>query len=324
MVNMKDVALKAGVSVGTVSRVINNRGSISEKTRQKVFAIMKEMDYQPNEMARYLQTGRSHILGLVVPYIDHPFFSALTASIMKTCREKGYRLMICASDNSPEQEADMISMLRGNKVDGVLVCSRDENGEIYADLELPVVSIERTIPMVPSVCCDNYSGGVLAARALKSAGCQKVLFVGGGKVPSYMPSILRYDGFRDECARLDLPCAFNDIDLYHSDDDLPNRLRTVIAAYPDVDGYFVPGDSTALRLLKALLDSGKTTPKDFKLVGFDGLDISEYFNITTVAQPIREMGKLAVDTLLRRIEGEMVPSQAILPVQLLERSSTEK
>lgn len=320
---MKDVALKAGVSVGTVSRVINNRGSISEKTRQKVFAIMKEMNYQPNEMARYLQTGRSNIIGLVVPYIDHPFFSSLTASIMKSCHERGYRLMICSSDNNSDQESDMISMLRGNQVDGVLVCSRSETGELYADLDLPVVSIERTIPMVPSISCDNYTGGVLAARVLKNAGCSRVARIGRSAPKATMPAAtmpaaLRFDGFCDECKRLGV-----EFQTFEEDED-SDEFFTELAKLPEIDGYFVSGDVKAVRLYKALLEAGKTAPQDFKLVGFDGLDISDYFNITTVAQPIREMGKLAVETLFRRIDGEMVPSQAILPVQLIERNSTRK
>lgn len=318
MANIKDVAREAGVSVATVSRIMNNRGSISEKTRQKVFAVMKELDYHPNEMARYLQTGRSHILGLVIPYIDHPFFSLLTAAISEACQSRGYRLMLCTSGDHPDREQDMVSMLRGNKVDGILITSRAESASMYAELSLPVVSIERTIPQIPSISCDNYAGGVLAAQALHRSGCRKALMVGNAVKP-FLPAKLRHDGFREECARLGMSCDF----FLLSSDDIraAGGFQQVLQQYPDVDGYFVTGDMLAVRLTKELQDAGKLAPRDYKLVGFDGLDISDYFNVTTVAQPIREMGELAVDTLLRRIEGQLVPSQSILPVQLIERSS---
>ena len=319
MANIKDVAREAGVSVATVSRIMNDRGSISEKTRQKVYAVMKELNYQPNEMARYLQTGRSSILGLVIPYIDHPFFSLLTASITTACYNRGYRLMLCTSSDHTEQEQDMVSMLRGNKVDGILITSRSESAHLYAELDMPVVSIERTIPQVPSVSCDNYAGGVLAAQALKKAGCRKALLI-SNKVKSFLPAELRCVGFQEECQRLNLPCAYYAL----SPDDLraSGGCQPMLQQHQDVDGYFVTGDMLAVRLYRELRDCNRQTPHDFKLIGFDGLDISEYFDISTVAQPIREMGELAVDTLLRRIDGQMVPSQAILPVRLISRSST--
>lgn len=321
MVNMKDVALKAGVSVGTVSRVINNRGSISEKTRQKVFAVMKEMNYQPNEMARYLQNGRCNIIGLVVPHIDHPFFSALTEAISKDCKSRGYRLMLCTSGADTEQERENIALLRGNRVDGILISGHAQNAEVYTELELPLVSIERTIPNVPSISCDNYQGGVIAARALKQAGCRRVLIASGGGGPE-MPALLRYDGFCDECRRSGL--MVEEAALTLETLDSPEKMREMLSEHPNVDGYFATGDVMAVLLSRELLNSGKTMPQDFKMVGFDGLVVSEYFNITTVAQPIRQMGELAVDTLLRCIEGEMVPTQMVLPVQLIERISTGK
>lgn len=319
MANIKDVAREAGVSVATVSRIMNNRGSISEKTRQKVFAVMKELDYQPNEMARYLQTGRSHILGLVIPYIDHPFFSLLTAAISEACYARGYRLMLCTSGGHPEREQDMVSMLRGNQVDGILITSRSESAQLYAELDMPMVSIERTIPQVPTISCDNYTGGVMAAQTLKNAGCKKVLLV-SNKVKPFLPAKLRRVGFLEECQRLELPCDFFEL----SSDDLSasEGFQQLLQQHQDIDGYFVTGDVLAVRLYKELCDSGKQSPRDFKLIGFDGIEISEYFDITTVAQPIREMGELAVDTLLRRLEGQLVPSQAILPVRLIQRNST--
>lgn len=319
MANIKDVAREAGVSVATVSRIMNNRGYISDATRKKVQEVMKRLDYQPNEMARYLQTKRSYTLGLILPYVNHPYFCLLTAAIAEHSYCRGYRLMLCASADHPERERDMVSMLRGNKVDGILVSSRWENGGVYEGSNLPVVSIERTIPRVPSVSCDNYNGGEMAARRLYDAGCRKLLMV-GNRVQSFLPAAQRYDGFRDECQRLGVSC-----DLYEAQtDDLFVRagFQNVLEQYPDVDGYFATGDMLAVRLDKALRDSGKVAAKDYCLIGFDGLDMSDCCDVTTVAQPIREMGETAVDLLIRRIEGETVPDETILPVHIIERRTT--
>ncbi len=317
---MKDVALKAGVSVGTVSRVINNRGSISEETRKRVFAIMKELDYQPNEMARSLQTGRSRILGLVIPYVDHPFFSALTASITRACQSRGYRLMLCTSEENTAQEQELISMLRNNQVAGVLVSTYAESAALYASFDLPVVGIERTLPDLPSVSCDNYHGGVLAAQELKAAGCKKALFWGTHAAPPYMPASQRFDGFRDECDRIGLPFTKDAVSF-----DVQNAstlLQKLLDRHPDADGIFVTGDVTAVRLYRELLQIGKSVPGAYKIVGFDGLELSAYFELSTIAQPIREMGEQAVDILIRRIDGQTTPNQVVFPVQLLRRSST--
>ncbi len=319
MANIKDVAREAGVSVATVSRIINNHGSISEQTRQKVYAVMKELDYHPNEMARYLQTKRSNIIGLIIPYIDHPFFGLLTSVIANACYRRGYRLMLCTSGDHEAREQDMISMLRGNKVDGILITSRSESAASYADLALPLVSIERTIPQVPSISCDNYAGGVLAAQTLHKAGCRRVLLV-SNKIKPFLPASLRVTGFCDECDRLGL--AYESYLLSSDDLQASEGFKSMLQQYPDFDGYFATGDMLAARLHRELLAAGRNQPQDFKLVGFDGLEISGYFSITTVAQPIREMGELAVELLLKRIDGQLVPSQSILPVELIRRDST--
>lgn len=155
MATLKDVAAKVGVSVTTVSRVLNNRGAISEKTREKVFQAMKELDYFPNEMARSLSNRNSYLLGLIVPYIYHPFFSLLTDAVELACRREGYKLLLCASGNSAQREKEHFSMLRANNVAGVLVCSRLEDATDYLKADFPLVSIERTIADIPSVSCDN-------------------------------------------------------------------------------------------------------------------------------------------------------------------------
>lgn len=320
MATLKDVAAKVGVSITTVSRVLNDRGSISEKTREKVFQAMKELDYFPNEMARSLSNRNSHLLGLIVPYINHPFFGMLTDAVEKACYREGYKLLLCASGNSAQREKEHFSMLRANNVAGVLVCSRIENAEFYLKSDFPLVSIERNIADVPSVSCDNYKGGVLVAQELAASGCRHVLLLGNRVREHMMPAGLRYKGFEEECARLGLEAR----SYYLYDEDLfaeGLNLNAIFKENPQVDGIFATSDVLAAKLATGLA-GWKEKPERLSLVGFDGVNISEYCNISTVVQPISQMGSFAVNILINRINGEIVPDRTVLPVSFLRRGSS--
>lgn len=323
LATIKDVAKLAGVSVTTVSRILNNRGAISEKTRKKVHKAMKDLDYMPNEVARSLLKKRSNLIGVIVPYLDHPFFSRLTEAIEHACYSNGYKMLLCTSGNVPDKEREMVSMLRANKVDGILLCSRIEDTSIYAEYELPMVSIERTIENIPSVCCDNYLGGVLAAQTLIRGGSKHPLLF-GNTVIEYMPARLRHQGFHDECRR----CGLESYEFLIDREDLfaegfHRNLDKLIRKYPDVDGIFATSDVLAARAFVSLLDRGKFSPDDFQIIGFDGIDTSDYFNITTIAQPIKQMGEFSVEMLIKRINGKMIPNQSILPIALITRRTTK-
>ena len=317
-----DVAERAGVSVATVSRIMNNRGPISEKTRKKVQKAMKELNYHPNEIARALQKKKSQIIGLIVPIIDYAFFSRLMEAIEETCQLNGYKLMICKSGADEEQEKDMVAMLQANKVDGILLCSRVGDASIYTKYDLPIVSIDREIEKIPSVTSDNYCGGVLAAQSLIQAGCKHVLLF-GGEVPEYMPMKLRNKGFLDECKKNGV--KYTEYTLNEDDtleEKAPDDLVDFLKKNSQIDGIFVNGDLLAARLFHALEEENINFIKNIPAVGFDGMEISNLINLTTVAQPIWEMGECAVDLLLKKIEGKMVPERSILPIELIERKST--
>lgn len=321
MATLKDVAARVGVSITTVSRVLNGRGSISEKTKAKVFQAMKELNYFPNEMARSLSNKNSHLIGLIVPYISHPFFGMLTDAIERACYQAGYKLLLCTSGNHPKREKELYSMLRANNVAGVLICSRIEDASTYFKNDFPLVSIERTIDNIPSVSCDNYKGGLLAAQELAASGCKHPLLF-GNKVSQYLPAYLRYQGFFEECTRLGL-----DLQQYYIDaedlfgKDLAGNVQEVFKTYPETDGIFATSDVLAARIIGGLACAGRSL-ESLKIVGFDGSSVSEYGNISTIEQPVRQMGELAVDILIKRISGNMVPERSILPVVFLRRSTS--
>ncbi|MDK2814047.1 MAG: LacI family transcriptional regulator, sucrose operon repressor [Clostridiales bacterium] len=321
MATIKDVARQADVSIATVSRMMNNPDVVSEKTRKKIYKTMQELNYQPNAMARALQAQKSNIIGLIVPVIDYAFFSRLTDAVEEACHEHGYKLMLCRSSYEEEREMEMVSLLQANKVDGILVCSHVGDASLYTQFNLPIVSIDREIEGIPSVKADNYNGGVLAAKGLLQAGCRHPLLL-AGVVPEYMAMSQRHRGFQDECEKQGVVVTKFMIDdmIFSTKDQV--ALVDFLQSHPEIDGIFANGDMLAARFLLMVRTPQAQRWKRLPVVGFDGLEIAEFMQLSTIAQPIREMGECAVDLLLRKMEGKTVPERSTLAVTYVERQST--
>ena len=166
MATLKDVAAGAGVTVTTVSRVLNNRGYISEETRDKVYAVMKELNYQPNEIARSLSKQKSNCIGVIVPHIEHPYFARLVSNIESAAANQKYKIMLCNSHAKFQKEIDYLEMFQSHRVAGIIICSSSIDIGKFVSLNIPVVSIERPVDLgISSVECDNYQGGVQIGRA---------------------------------------------------------------------------------------------------------------------------------------------------------------
>ena len=322
MATLKDIAERVGVSITTVSRVLNGKGSISQETKDKVFQVMKELNYHPNEMARSLVNRNSHLIGLIVPYINHAFFSELTAAVEEACSANGYKMFLCTSGGHLEREREQLATLQGNNVAGMLVCSRHlEN--VLSVQDVPVVSVERTIEGVPSVACDNYQGGVLAAQELLASGCQMPLLFGNRIVSNKLPAYRRYQGFIETCREYGCPYGEYYIDAEDLfGENLEADIHRARALFPQADGLFATSDVLAARIQSALWRISPNWVDRIPIVGFDGVNVSSYCNISTVAQPIQQMGEEAVRMLIGHISGEEVPESAILPVSLVRRRSS--
>lgn len=325
MTNIKDVAKLAGVSVTTVSRVLNNKGYISQKTRDTVLKAMEELNYQPNEVARTLFSRQSHLLGLIIPTVSHPFFAQLTRYIEFYASEKGYKVILCNSLMQKEKEKDYLDMLNRHQVDGIIMGSHTLDVGNFKTIGLPVITLDRQISeKIPFVSSDNYSGGVLAAEHLIAKGCRNLVHIGGNLKLS-MLSNRRYDGFKSVCER-----EHASYTLYQTD---ANALETesysalverIFREHPETDGVFASSDLIAAEVLKSCLQRGKKVPEELKIVGYDDTDLARYVypRITSVAQPIESIAKYTVEYLVAEVMGEVVPNQTILEVSLSERETT--
>lgn len=322
MITIKDVAKRAGVSTATVSRYMNQRGMLSERTQRTVRHAIEQLGYQPDPTARALQSKRSSMIGLVVPVVDYAFFSRLTDAVEQACSRFGYKLLLCQSAQDAAKELEMVALLKANKVDGILLCSRLGDASLYTQSDFPIISIDREIPGVPSITADNYSGGVLAAEALYRAGCRHPLIL-TTEVPEYMAMYQRQRGFLETCKSLGMAANVAVLRDAGFGEAETARIKAQLQCDPPIDGVFALGDMIAAGYVHMALEDARLSRVRLPLVGFDGLDISRLFEISTVAQPIMQMGARAVELLIRRINGQSVPEKLLLPVEYIERRSTQ-
>lgn len=329
MATINDVAKRAGLSVSTVSRVFNNRGYISEQTRQKVMDVCRELGYYPSEVARALQRKRTNVIGVIVPYISHPFFSSFMQALDKVCSEKGYKIMLCNSNHEADKEREYAEMLNRNQVDGIIISSRTQDVTHFLDRKMPIVSIERVVSeSIPTIMCDNENGGIIAADVLLDRGCSHPLLL-GGRTPkptspdTVMPSEMRMISFLKRCEERGVKVEYDVIPLDFLTNDPVDALAATLAKYPDIDGIFATGDVQAVYAITACSKKlGRRVPEDIQIIGYDGTNLAMYNGLSTIEQPIEEMAKYAMDLLVRQISGEVTPSNVTLPVRFIQRRTT--
>lgn len=324
MSTMKDVANRAGVTVTTVSRIINDRGYISDATRTKVHRVMKELDYQPNELARALSMRRTNIIGIIVPSLMDPYFCEVVNYLEYYASGAGYKVMICNSNNQKDKEQEYISMLKSNKVSGIVLSSWTKNLENILPANLPVITFERVISnQISSITCDNYSGGEIATRYLLDIGCKNLLHISGTNNIK-MPADSRRDAFVRVCEGNQIPYkVFYVEDTKFQSQDYYADLEQIIVSNPEIDGIFTSSDVIAADIISLCSKNNIQIPSDIKLIGFDDTRLMSLITpkITTIHQPIEQMCSCAINTLIHQIEEGYLPTRTVLPVTFIKRES---
>ena len=302
---IKEVAAVAGVSPTTVSRVLNNRGYISQETRDKVHAAMKRINYTPNDIARAMLNGRLNLIGMIVPYVSSPFHAQVVQVIEHTLAENGFKMLLCNSANRPELERSYIDMLRRNMVDGVIVNSLNIGAEAYAEMGLSLVGIDCDLGEASvQIASDSYSIGELATRRLIDDGCSRILCLRSNS-RMRMPANKRTDAYLDVVEQAGLPALVREVEFDEN---------------PDIDGIFAGDDTMAAICLNVMKQRGLSAPGDIKVVGADGARRTMTFmpDLTTVRQDIDRIGELAAQSIIALINGEKPESNIKLPVELIE------
>ena len=323
MATMKDVAQRAGVGVGTVSRVINHMPGVKESTLIKVNQAIKELNYIPDEYARGLKTKSSRTIALILPSVWYPFFSEFAYYVEKRLGKENYKLLLCNSNDNPTEEAKYIKMLKQNKIDAIIAITYSDI-EQYIYSNIPFVSLDRYFDKkVSYVTSDNYEGGKLAARKLLEHGARSLAYVGShSKYPN--GTMLRRDGFRDYLENIGID--YKEIFLQEPVNDFTPYILEMLKVHPKIDGIFCHTDSLLLKLRKILNQYGYRVPEDIQLIGFDGMNLSSDLplGISTIAQPVEQLANGAVDLVLRKIADPSLKNEAkMYPVRYVDGNTTK-
>lgn len=318
-VKLTDVAKLAGVSVTTVSRVINNKGYLSDETIKKVNQAIDELNYQPNTLARSLQGKSTNLIGLVFPSLSNIFYAELIDSLEQELFQRGYKTIFCNSQYQAEKERDYIRMLQANQVEGIIVGSHSLTAKDYENIYSPVVSFDRYLGKnIPIVSSDNYSGGQMATRQLLNHNIKKVIMITGTNDKA-SPTYQRYQGYLDVMKQEGFEPIWHALSDIYSPIRKKAELKQILEKEKP-EGIFCSDDMTALLIYNLAQEMGLSLPKDLKLIGYDGTHVMEHYfpSITTVQQPIKDLSQLCVELLVDKID-EKKPSQMHyeLPVRLI-------
>lgn len=326
MSTLIDVAKLAGVSVTTISRMLNNRVKVSDKTRSKILSAMKELNYQPDEIAQSLTKKRSNFIGLIVPSAKNFFFSQVIEYTEYYAVEKGYKLLLCISNHETSKEVEYFGMLRANKVAGIILASRTQNLLEYLVIDSPVICIDRIIsPEIPTICSDNYHGGVLAAEHLLDKGCKNIAYISGSAELDFEAN-KRFLGLSEACrlAAVTAPVFINAAEERFFSMDYQGVIAELFETNPQVDGILTSNDIIAAQVLQYCTRQGILIPEEIRLIGYDDTDLASLCTptISTIHQPIKRMCQIAVEGLHQlSTSGASITSQ-ILPVTLKKRQTT--
>ncbi|MDX2812539.1 LacI family DNA-binding transcriptional regulator [Streptomyces sp. PA03-5A] len=305
MVGIKDVARQAGVSVGTVSNVINRPGMVSEDTRARVLSVIEQLGYVRSESARQLRAGRSRIIALLVLDMANPFFVDVASGAERAARETGLGVMLCNSGESPSEEADYLGLFAEQRVRGVLVTPADTSGRNIASFRrhgIPFVFVDRVVPSAEacSVSVDDIEGGRLAVDHLIERGHERIVYVSG---PMHLAQCQdRRTGALDALAAAGLPAG----SLAHIEAerlDVPSGRDAgarLLGMANRPTAVFCANDLLALGVLQALYAAGIAVPEEIALVGYDDIEFAAAAAVplTSVRQPAYRMGRAAADLLI--------------------------
>lgn len=324
MTTIKDVANLAGVSVATVSRVINDRGYVHADTRKKVEDAVKALHFSPNEVARSLYTRKSKLIGLLLPDIANPYFPQLARGVEDRMQEQDYRLIFGNSDEDERKEQDYIQTFIQNNVVGVISSTNYPHSSIYEKLKIPVVFLDRTSLDRPSVYADGREGGRLAAKEIIKRGSKRITVMQG---PSHIrPAQDRFEGAIEVIRQAGLDheviqttsFSFNEAGVW---------AEELFRKFPDTDGVIASNDIAAMAVLHEAYRIGRNVPNDVQVIGFDDIPMSGLLSpaLSTIRQPAYEMGREAAGLLIQLVEQNNMENKNIqLPVSFIERGTTRK
>jgi len=332
---MKDIATDLGLSQATVSKVLRNHPDIGFETRQRVLERVKELDYQPNSLARSLVTGQSYLIGLVAPSLRHPFFAEISRGLSSVIRSRGYSLIVSSSEEDPEIEKEEIVRMLGRQLDALVVATSGEKTELFERMESrsqPYVLIDRELPGLAAnfIGINDEKAGWLATEHLIDMGCSRIAHIRG---LDNSTGIGRFEGYRH---------ALRHRGIAYSEDYVVRRncvdteaiqqgmeaMRRLLERDPRPDGVFCFNDPLAIGAMHAILESGLKIPDDMALIGCGNEPNNPYLRValSSIDQHSQMIGQRAGELVLSLIGKKEMPRArtVILEPTLVVRASTKR
>ena len=327
-ISVKEIAELAGTSTATVSRVLNRNGRYSKDTEQRVLEVVKKTGYRRNELARGLRASNSNLVGILVPDITNVFYASLVKVIQDALLKDKIVALACNTNEDHEQAKRFVRIFEDHNADGIIYIG---NNDLTRLPHLPVMYVDRDPRAEMDVGdqnyamieCDNILGGYLAGKELVRKGCREFVYA------AYRLEISthqkRLQGFRQALseAGMDIPEDHILDARWSSMKEGYELMRLAYEKFPGTDGVFFAADSLAVGALQFLNRHGISVPQRVKLVGFDDAGMCEVMNLTTVRQPVDEIGQLAAERIIQMIAGEKISvKRQRLPVELIVRGTT--
>jgi len=328
ILNLREIAERAGVSIATVSRFQKDRESVSLESRKKIEEVLQALGYSPGNRKSRKKTQKT--IAFLIPDVENPFFSSLVKNVELFLSRMGYFLLLCNAWGNVNLESRYLRLLEKHPIDGVLlVPSGRKDGELVHVLQsfsLPFLALDRRIEglSLPLITCDNEEGMAMATRHLLRMGRKRIAFVTGKRETS--TSAERLQGYRRALEEEGL--AFQDELVIEGDFSFQSGFeagKRILAMSEKVDAILAANDFMALGVMDCLKRSGVKIPEDISVVGYDDVWLGRIYepSLTTVRQPILEMCELAVNTLLRFIqEGKSTPFERVFKPELIVRESS--
>ena len=329
-VRLKDIARDLNVSVMTVSKVVRGCADVGAETRGRVLARIKELNYQPNWVARSLAARRTFMIGLIVPDLMHSFFAEIAKGVAATIRPLGYDVVICNSEENGELESSEVDRLLGRQVDGLLLASAQPPSSlaVFERIEargIPYVLIDRRFVDVhaPYVGADDEAIGRMATQHLIDRGCRRIAHIAG---PAVTTGLGRQKGYVETLAAAGLSVPEGFVVQATDDDSGYQATRRLLKMNPRPDGIFGYNDPTAAGAMKAILEAGIRIPEEIKVIGVGNVHYSDLLRVplSTIDQSSTSIGQQAADILVKAIGNKRKrPIKTILidPI-LVAREST--
>lgn len=330
-ITIRDVARHAGVGVGTVSRVLNDSPMVSEETRQKVQTAIQALDYSPSSVARRLSRGRSMAIAVIAPFFTRRSYVERLQGIEHVLSAGGYDLILYNVETVARRDECLRALPRGERVDGLLILSlapNDAEAERFLQMGVPTVLIDAYHEQLPSVTIDDVAGARAAVRHLIDLGHRRIAYVGehlDDNPFNFRPIVDRYRGYRDALDAAGIP--FNP--QYHCQGfygwrEARRMTHELLALDERPTAVFAYSDTMAFGALEAAQQAGVAVPGDLSVIGFDDVEIAQYFRLTTINQPLYDSGARGAELLLDSMDSDRQQSaqHVILPTELVARQTT--